>query len=76
LDPGLAFGKVLRAVRTEAQLTQEQVALTAGVERIYVSMLETGKRQPTIKVVFKLASALNKRPSELIALTEQQVDAE
>ena len=73
MDPGLAFGKVLRDVRKNAHLTQEQVAFAAGVERIYVSLLERGERQPTVRVVFKLAAALNTRASELIARTEDLV---
>jgi transcriptional regulator with XRE-family HTH domain len=76
LDPGLAFGKVLREVRKNAHLTQEQVALAAGVERIYVSLIERGERQPTVRVVFKLAVALNTRASELIARTEDLVRRE
>ncbi|MFN3792761.1 MULTISPECIES: helix-turn-helix transcriptional regulator [Massilia] len=74
MDPGLAFGKMLRKVRKEACLTQEQVAHAAGVERIYIGMIERGERQPTVRVVFKLANAVNKKASELIVLTEQIVD--
>jgi transcriptional regulator with XRE-family HTH domain len=65
---------MLRKVRKEACLTQEQVAHAAGVERIYIGMIERGERQPTVRVVFKLANAVNKKASELIVLTEQIVD--
>jgi transcriptional regulator with XRE-family HTH domain len=73
LDPAVAFGKVLRAVRKEARLSQEQLALSAGVERNFVSLIERGINQPTIRVVFKLAEALNMSPARLVELTEQQV---
>ena len=76
MDPGLAFGKVLREVRKSAHLTQEQLAFAAGIDRIYVSLLERGERQPTVRVVFKLAVALNTRPSDLIARTENIVSSE
>lgn len=76
MDPGLAFGKVLREVRKSARLTQEQVAFAAGIDRIYVSLLERGERQPTVRVVFKLAVALNTRASDLIARTEDIVSSE
>jgi transcriptional regulator with XRE-family HTH domain len=73
LDPGVAFGKILRLVRKEAKLSQEQLALSAGVERNFVSLIERGVNQPTIRVVFKLAHALGVSPSKLIELTEEQV---
>jgi transcriptional regulator with XRE-family HTH domain len=72
LDPGVAFGKVLRTVRKEAQMSQEQLALSAGVERNFVSLIERGINQPTIRVVFKLADALKISPARLVELTEQQ----
>jgi transcriptional regulator with XRE-family HTH domain len=72
LDPVVAFGKVLRAVRKEAKLSQEQLALSAGVERNFVSLIERGINQPTIRVVFELAAALNMSPARLVELTEQQ----
>ncbi|MFC3458435.1 MULTISPECIES: helix-turn-helix domain-containing protein [Massilia] len=73
LDPGLAFGKVLRVVRTEAGLTQEQLALAAGVDRSFVSMVERGVNQPTIRMIFRFAAALGVAPSRLVELTEAKV---
>jgi transcriptional regulator with XRE-family HTH domain len=72
LDPGLAFGKVLREVRKEAGLTQEQLAHAAEIDRTFVSLIERGERQPTVRVLFKLADALETPPSRLIELTEHQ----
>jgi transcriptional regulator with XRE-family HTH domain len=72
LDPGLAFGKVLRIVRRQAGLTQEQLAHAAGVDRTFVSMVERGINQTSIRVLFRLAAALGVSATELISLTEQQ----
>lgn len=74
MDPGLAFGKVLRAVRKEVGLTQEELALAAEIDRTFVSLIERGERQPTVRVIFRLADALRVSPSRLIELTEQRVD--
>jgi transcriptional regulator with XRE-family HTH domain len=74
LDPGVAFGKVLRVVRKEAKMSQEQLALSAGIERNYVSLIERGINQPTIRMVFKLAHALDTSPTRLVELTEQQAE--
>ena len=72
MDPGLAFGKVLRTVRKRAGLTQEGLAHAADVDRTFVSLVERGVNQPSIRVLFRLASALGVTPTELISLTEQQ----
>lgn len=75
MDPGLAFGKVLRAVRKEVGLTQEQLALAAEIDRTFVSLIERGERQPTVRMIFKLAAALDVSPSQMIQLTEQRVES-
>jgi len=74
LDAGRAFGKVLQKRRKQAGLTQEQLALEAGVQRTYVSMIERGVNQPTITVIFKLAAGLKCLPSVLIADVEALAD--
>jgi transcriptional regulator with XRE-family HTH domain len=69
-QPGEAFGKVLRALRTERGLSQEALALEAGVQRNYVSLIERGVNQPTITIIFKLAAALAMKPSQVIEHVE------
>ena len=64
---------VLRTLREEAGLTQEELALEAGIERNYVSLIELGRNQPTITMIFKLAKALNIKPSKLMTLTESKI---
>lgn len=71
VDPAKSFGCVLRDARKNAKQTQEQLALAAGIERNFVSLIERGVNQPTIRVLFKLAAALDVRPSDLIRLTEE-----
>jgi transcriptional regulator with XRE-family HTH domain len=73
LDAGLAFGKILRERRKLAGLTQEKLALEADVQRNYVSLIERGVHQPTINIIFKLATALKCLPSALIADVEALV---
>lgn len=70
MELAIVFGKVLRARRKEAGLTQEQLGFEAGLERNYISMLELGQRQPTLGSMFKLAAALGTSPSELVWQTE------
>jgi transcriptional regulator with XRE-family HTH domain len=70
LDPAIAFGKVLRLLRKEAGLSQEQLALAAGIERNFVSLIERGINQPTIRIIFKLAGPLGVVPSKIMTLVE------
>lgn len=51
----LPFGEALRRVRLAAGMTQEQLALEAGVQRNFISLIETGQNQPTINTIAKLA---------------------
>lgn len=69
-QPGAAFGRVLRSLRKERGVSQEDLALEADLQRNYVSLIERGVNQPTITTIFKLALALKMRPSEMIARVE------
>ena len=68
-----ALGVALRRLRLAAGLTQEQLGFESGVQRNFISLIETGQNQPTITTVFKLASALGMRASELVAEAEFEV---
>ena len=57
-----------------AGMSQEQLGLEAGVQRNFISLIETGHNQPTISTVAKLARALGMRASELVA--EAELDAQ
>lgn len=70
----MAFGRVLRQKRKEAGLTQEQLALEADVQRNYVSLVERGVHNPTIAVLFRLATALRCPPSALVSELERMLD--
>ena len=71
MPPHVAFGQVLRKHRLAAGLSQEQLGLESGVQRNFISLIETGQNQPTITTIFKLAHALNLRPSKLVAEAEK-----
>jgi transcriptional regulator with XRE-family HTH domain len=70
--PGEAFGRVLRFLRKERGLSQEGLALEADLQRNYVSLIERGINQPTVTTIFKLATALRVRPSEIVAMVETE----
>ena len=70
MEPGQAFGRALRQRRMEAGFSQEGLALEAGIERVYVSLLERGKRQPTFHMIVKLAGALGCSAADIVADAE------
>lgn len=73
MDIAIAFGSILRQLRKEAGLTQEQLGFEAELERNYISMLELGQRQPTLTTLFKLAVPLKTPPSKIVILLENSV---
>lgn len=74
ISPHAAFGQVLRKHRLAAGMSQEQLGLTANVQRNFISLIETGQNQPTITTIFKLAGALGVRASKLVAESEKLAD--
>lgn len=63
----VVFGKLVRKLRDDAGLTQEQLAHSTGLHRAYVSTLELGYRNVTLVIIVKLAKALGVEPKELLA---------
>lgn len=70
-----AVGEVLRELRKERGLSQEKLALDAGVERNYISLIELGRNSPSIRMLFKLCVVLGLPPSELLAQAEARMQA-
>lgn len=54
-----ALGDVLREVREERGLSQEELGLRTGVHRNYVGGIERGERSPTVAIVATLAEELD-----------------
>ncbi len=65
------FGDELRKAREAAQMTQEQLAFEAEVDRTYISRLEHDKKSPTLVTLFRICDALGIATSTLIARVER-----
>ena len=61
----------MRIRREELALSQEALGYKAKVHRTYVSDVERGARNPTVKVIWKLADALETQPSVLLGVAER-----
>jgi transcriptional regulator with XRE-family HTH domain len=52
-------GPAFRLLREEAEISQEDLALRAGLDRTYVSGIERGRRNPSLKSMQRLATELS-----------------
>ena len=67
MSPGDQFGPVLRRVRTERGLTQEQLAEVSGLHRTEISLLERCKRSPRLETIVILSRGLQlASPAQLL----------
>ena len=69
-----AFGEVLRALRNERNMTQEQLGLEADLQRKSISSLELGMKAPSLATVLRIADALNVEPGKLVRLVKAKID--
>ena len=60
------FGENVRKERLARGLTQQELAGRLEMERSYLSELERGRRNPTVRVLGALAQALGVEPRELL----------
>lgn len=61
-----AFGLQLRQKRRQIDMTQKELADAIGVTRNYIGVIERGETSITLEKVYKLASALACRVSDLL----------
>jgi transcriptional regulator with XRE-family HTH domain len=66
MDAVMLLGANVRRLRLEKGVSQEVLALDAGMKRSYVSDLERGTRNPTVRALGRLAQALGVEPCELL----------
>lgn len=70
MDISNALSIVLKENRNKLCLSQEEFAFKCDLDRTYISLLERGKRKPTLAVIFIISSALNIKTSEFIKQIE------
>jgi transcriptional regulator with XRE-family HTH domain len=61
------YGRALRIARALAGLEQQELARLAGLDASHVSLIERGKRNPTVETLEKLSRGL-KLPYHLMTL--------
>ena len=53
------FGRQVRVLRTSFNITQEQLANLANIDRGHMGHIERGSKSPSLDKVEKIANALN-----------------
>jgi transcriptional regulator with XRE-family HTH domain len=65
MKAGELVARNIRMLRVACELSQEMLAVDAGIDRTYVSRLERGLENPTVLVLEKLARALSSNIEDL-----------
>lgn len=66
-----AFGRHIRHMRTQRGATQEEVAHRAGVHVSYLSGIERGVRNPSLKNLHAIAKAMDVTTADLFSFESE-----
>ena len=67
-----AFARTLRRARRERELSQEALAVQAGVGAKHISEIERANKDPRLTTVIRLADALGMTVSDLMLAVDQE----
>ena len=68
----VAIGRVIAAARKQRSLSQEQLALEAGLHRTYISLVERGRKGLTLHSLILIADALGVGAAKLLHAVEAE----
>lgn len=74
VEPQVGLGLAIRQLREGAGLSQEEVAHRADLHPTWISKLESGRANPALGTVVRVAEALGVKASELLGEAER-IDA-
>ena len=69
-----SVGKAIRDLRKEKRISQDVLSGFAGIARTHLTMIENGTKQANFETLWKIALALDIRPSELVARIEEEIE--
>ena len=72
----MTLGKRIRALRRLTGLSQEKMAVKAGLDRTYYAGIERGERNPSVKQLAKIAAALEVPIRALFTELAQEQDVD
>tara|TARA_B110000908_G_C10181706_1_gene416026 strand:+ start:70 stop:300 length:231 start_codon:yes stop_codon:yes gene_type:complete len=65
------FGLVIKKLRLEKELSQESLANQSDIDRTYISDIEKGERNISLKIIERLSETLQISLSELFNKIEE-----
>jgi transcriptional regulator with XRE-family HTH domain len=65
-----AFGEILRQIRKDRGLSQEELAFQTEYHPSYISQLERGRKSPSLRTIMRLAGVLDTPASEILRRVE------
>lgn len=67
-------GRAISKARQEKGITQEVLSGLSDIGRTHLSAIERGERKPTLETLWRIALALDMRPSELVGKIELEIE--
>ena len=71
MDIQKQFGKLVRTRRRALDMSQEELGDKSDLNRGYISDIERGLRNPSLKVIDRIAKALDMELDELFAQSDK-----
>jgi transcriptional regulator with XRE-family HTH domain len=68
----VAVGEAIRHFRARLGISQEELSFRAELDRTYMSGVERGVRNPTVKSLLRITKALGVRPSAVLKRAEER----
>lgn len=75
MDIALLISKTIKKLRLEKKLTQDDLAYLSGLDKTYISLIERGKRNPTVLSLYAICKALGISLSEFFVIIEKNEKA-
>lgn len=69
-----AVGQTIRRIRKQKGFSQDVLSGFAGIARTHLTMIESGTKQANFETLWKIALALELRPSELVSRIEAEIE--
>jgi transcriptional regulator with XRE-family HTH domain len=75
-EPQPALGRAIRRLRTERDLSQEELGHLAEIHPTWISHIESGRTNPAWGTVRRIAQVFEVRLSEIVLVAERLADEE
>ena len=73
MEPEVAFGIILKKYRKKNNLSQEKLSEASDLDRTYISLLERGQRQPSLKTILSISKVFGVSATDIISKVEERI---